>query len=106
MTNIFEFAPKVTQLLGVTAGNTATLESGEPVRIWGYVVSQGLSNSLITIRTNGTNTTLFTHNMVANSTHVIDIKFIADDGLQVVFADDGGDAGNARITLLHNHPGS
>lgn len=111
MTNIFEFAPRVTQLNGASGGNTATLVSGEPVRVWGYVLTEtGGNTATVDIQTAtatadvAAGTSLIIHHTTADSNTVVDIKFIADAGLQVVFS--GTNPEDSQITILHSHPGS
>jgi hypothetical protein len=97
--NWFIFAPKFTLLEDVTSNQA--IENGEPVRVWGLVITNEGAGLELEIRTGDGNTLLGTINVRANDVLVSDIKFVADKGLSFT-----GSASVSSILVWHSHPGS
>lgn len=94
-----QFASKVTRLV---LTDTQTLESGQPVRVLGFVFSGGGAGGSLTITTAETSpTTLF--EITTFDTYVHNVPFYADKGLKFSAAAPGS---TQVVTVLHTHPGS
>lgn len=100
------FAPKTTNFSFSSLPQTVQIENGEPIRVWGIVISNAGTGTSLQISTqDASGTNLLTLTLGSRSNHVFDTKFIADKGLQFV-SGGSGTASNIRVTVFHSHPGS
>lgn len=102
----WSFASRVTQLSGIAGGNTVELESGQPVRVWGFILTNlnGTAGDIITLRSADGTITYVEQALAATDSLISDIPFIADKGLEAVFS--GATEEDLRVTIFHDAPGS
>lgn len=102
----WDFASLVTRAAGTSGGNTVSIQSGEPIFVKGIVLANTDASDpgTITIRKAETDENFITTQLPANGIDVIDIPFIADLGLEVVFG--GTSPETCSATIFHFHEGT
>jgi proteasome lid subunit RPN8/RPN11 len=74
---------------------------GEPIRVFGIIFSNfGVAKTTITFRNPANTKTYMRFYQNATDTDVMDIKFIADQGLVIDSSDD------VTVIVFHSHPGN
>ena len=92
---LISFAPRITT---VSAGTTADIADGEPIRVYGFMLST-TTGAIIFTFANAAGTTLFTAK-VEFEMAVMNIPFLADAGLRVTAP------ANGTAVIFHGHPGT
>lgn len=100
----FDFARKITHI-SFTGAATVEVESGSPIRIWGFSISNiGVSTATCTLQIADGSSVIAVHNILAGGNFISEIKWIADKGLE--FVSSGAGAADLEVTVWHSHPGS
>lgn len=101
----WSFAPIVTHLSDFTSGVAQQVENGDPIRVWGVILhNTGTDTATSISMQKADGTVIFTQIMNGIRNIVLDVKFIADAGLQFVVT--GASPSNKRVTVFHSHPGT
>jgi hypothetical protein len=101
----WEFAPNITRLTISASGVATQLESGLPVRIWGFIISNTGTGSATTVSVQDMDgTDIFDWRPGSGGSVAYDTKFIADNGFQFIAT--GAGATDMECTVFHSHPGS
>ena len=79
-----------------------TVSSGETITVFGIIISNTTSNPADLVFQNGSGTAIITVTVPANDSKIIDIEFIADDGLVIASA---GSA-DVDVTVFYSQGGS
>ena len=100
------FAPRATRITFTASGTATQLVSGEPVRVWGFVISNnGTSTStVVTIESGDGSVTYFTHTFANSEAVVSDIKWTADKGIRMTST--GASFADLNAVFFHSNPGS
>lgn len=88
--------------LGDQASSTLIIESGEPVTVFGFIISAGTNNNIVEMR-KGDGSTALTEFVLLNGNNLVsNIEFVASDGIS--FTATSGT--NTRVVVFHSHPGA
>ncbi len=100
------FAPRVSRMTFTASDVASSLESGLPVRIWGFVIANtGTSTTnVVTIRSADGNTVYYVHTFGNSETVIFDTKFIADLGISATVT--GANFADFNICFFHSNAGS
>lgn len=99
----FVFAKRVSQS---RLTSDWSVEGGDSIRVWGFVIrptdiGDAVAAPIVTV-TNGSRT-ICVVKLRLNDAVIVDIPFLADQGLTFSAATNGS---NIAVTVFHSHPGS
>lgn len=95
------FASKVTH---GTLAATVQADSGDPVLVWGFTLTSITGDHRVIVEdADGNDLGQYTLDFDAQPDVVVDIPFVADNGIQVRAATPSA---NALVTIFHSHPGA
>lgn len=91
----------------VNSTTTLTIENGEPIWVYGIIISRelgaGNATNDISIKTGNGSTTLFViDSRAGNEANIFDIPFKADSGLSFT----GTTTATKRVTVFYSGPGA
>lgn len=101
-----DFASRITRLTVGSSGGTAQLLSGQPVKVWGFLVSNSGTGTTTSVNIeSGDGTTTYAIILLdADDTVLSDIPFMADQGLRIKVT--GADFADIGVTVFHSAVGS
>lgn len=100
------FAPRVSRLTFSASGVASQLASGEPVRVWGYAIANTGTGSTtqVDVQSADGSVTYSSHVFGVAEIEIVDVKFIADKGIQVVVT--GANFADFNAVFFHSNSGS